>query len=267
MIIIGEKINGSIPKTGKAIKEHDEAYIKELAKMQTAAQANYIDCCASVNEGELETEHWLIDLIQGESDTPISVDSPNPQVIVDAMEFCKKPGLINSVSMEGNKIDTIFPVIKDTEWNCVALLCDDKGIPSTVEARIAIFKQIMERCEKDGIAPERMFIDPLVETLGTNGNSLLNFAECCRQIKALYPTVHITSGLSNISFGLPVRKIINLGFMSYAIEAGMDSAIIDPTNRDLIGIIYACGALQGNDDFCMEYLNAYRENLFGPVQE
>lgn len=267
MIIIGEKVNGSIPKTGKAIKEHDEEYIKELAKMQTAAKADYIDCCASINDGELEMEHWLIDLIQSESDLPICIDSPNPQVCIDAMKFCNKPGLINSISLEGNKIDTIFPVIKDTEWNCVALLCDDKGIPATADARIEIFKKIMERAEKDGIAPERLFIDPLVETLGTNGQSLLTFADVCRQIKALYPTVHITSGLSNISFGMPVRKVVNLAFMAYAIEAGMDSAIIDPTNRDLIGVIYASDALQGRDDFCMEYLGAYRENLFGPVQQ
>lgn len=265
MIVIGEKINGSIPSAGKAIAARDEEWIKNLAIKQSEANADYIDCCASVNVDELETMKWLIDLIQGVTDTPICIDSPDPQVCADAIKFCNKTGLVNSVSMEGNKMDIIFPVIADTKWGCVALLCDDEGIPSDVERRIEIFKGIMEKAASYGIKPERMYIDPLVETLGTNGESLLTFVETCKQIKELYPTVHITSGLSNISFGLPVRKMINMGFMVLAMNAGMDSAIVDPTNRDMMGVIYATDALLGNDDFCMEYLSAYRDNLFGPV--
>ena len=94
MIIIGEKINGSIPSAGKAIAARDEAWIRNLAKIQSEANADYIDCCASVNEGELETMEWLIGLIQDECDTPICIDSPDPQVCVDAMKLCKKTGII-----------------------------------------------------------------------------------------------------------------------------------------------------------------------------
>ena len=264
MIIIGEKINGSIPSAGKAIAARDADWIRNLAKIQADASADYIDCCASVNENELETMKWLIDLIQEVTDTPISIDSPDPQVCVDAISFCKKPGLINSVSLEGSKIDTVFPVIADTKWGCVALLCDDRGIPKTADGRLEIFDRIMEKAKAYGIAPSRLYIDPLVETLGTNGESLLTFAEVCRGIKARCPEVHITSGLSNISFGLPCRKTINIAFMTLAMNAGMDSAIMDPTNRDLMGNVFATAALLGEDDFCMEYISAFREELFGP---
>ncbi|NLG11120.1 MAG: methyltetrahydrofolate cobalamin methyltransferase [Coriobacteriaceae bacterium] len=266
MIIIGEKVNGSIPKTGEAIAAKDAEYIREIARKQTAAGSHYLDCCASVNENELETVQWLIELIQEESDLPICIDSPNSQVCVDAMKFCKKPGIINSVSLEGDKIEVVFPVIADTEWGCIALLCDDNGIPHDAAGRIEVFKKLMIRAEEYGIAPDRLYIDPLVETLGTNDQSLLTFVEVCRAVKELYPDVHLTSGLSNISFGLPGRKMINIGFMVLAMNAGMDSAIIDPTNRDLLGVLFATEALLGNDEYCMEFIGAFRQNLFGPIK-
>lgn len=266
MIIIGEKVNGAIPKTGKAIAEHDEDYIKYLVKAQSEVGVNYLDCCASVQDGELETLEWLIGLIQGESDTPICIDSPSPQACIDAIKFCKRPGIINSVSMEGDKIDTVFPVIADTDWKCVALLCDDKGLPRTAEARIDVLKRTMARAEEFGIAQDRLFIDPLVETLGANPDSYRIFADTCIKAKELYPDIHITSGLSNISFGLPVRKVINMAFLALAMDAGMDSAIVDPLNRDFMGVIFASDALIGNDEYCEEYLDAYRNNIFGPVK-
>lgn len=263
MIIIGEKINGSIPSTGKAIAAKDAEFIKNLAKIQTEAGADYIDVCASVDVGELEMVKWLIDLVQEVTDLPICIDSPDAKVCADAIAFCSKPGIVNSVSLEGGKIDTVFPVIKDTKWGCVALLCNDKGIPSNSAGRLEIFKEIMARAADCGIAPNRLYIDPLVETLATSGESLLTFAETTRAIKELYPDVHITSGLSNISFGLPARKFINMAFMVLAQNAGMDSAIVDPTNRDMMGVIYAASTLLGNDDYCMEYIGAYRKDLFG----
>ena len=266
MIIIGEKINGSIPSAGKAIAERNEEWIRHLARIQEDANADYLDCCASVNVNELETMKWMLDIMQDETSTKICVDSPDPKVCVDALPFCKKPGLVNSVSLEGDNIDVIFPAIADTKWNVVALLSGEQGIPSSVEERMVNFDKLMEQAAKYGIAANRIFVDPLVEGLATNQESLLTFAAVCREIKAKFPQIHITSGLSNISFGLPVRKMLNMAFMTLAMQAGMDSAIVDPTNRDMMGIIYATDALLGNDDFCVEYISAYRDNLFGPVK-
>ena len=266
MIVIGEKINGSIPSCGKAIAEKNADWIRNLARIQEDANADYLDCCASVNVAELETIHWLIDLIQEETSARICVDSPDPRVCAEAIRFCKKPGIVNSVSLEGDKIDVIFPVIADTRWGCVALLSGNDGIPKDAAARLRNFDKLMARVKEFGIAPERLYVDPLVEGLATNQQSLLTFAETTREIKRQYPDIHITSGLSNISFGLPKRKMINLAFMTLAMQAGMDSAIVDPTNKDMMGVIYATDALLGNDDFCMEYIGAYREGLFGEVK-
>ena len=258
MIIIGEKLNGSIPSVAKAIAEKDADLIRERARMQAEAGATFLDVCASVEEAvEVETLKWMIDLVQEVTDTPICVDSPSARSCVAAIPFCKRPGLINSVSLEGDKIDTIFPVIADTDWECVALLCDNDGIPDSVERRMKIFFGIMEKAKQYGIAPSRLHIDPLIVTLGTDQTALTVFADCCRRIKYEYPEIHITSGLSNISFGLPVRKNINQAFMVLAMNAGMDSAIVDPTNKNMIGMIYATNALLERDEYCLDYIGKF----------
>ena len=265
MIIIGEKINGSIPSVAEAIANRDAEFIKQRALAQANSGASYIDCCASVPEAEeVETLKWMIDCIQEVTDLPISVDSPSPDVLMEAYKFCKRPGLINSVSMEGDKVDKIFPVIADSDWQVVALCSDDTGIPKTAADRLRVFNNIMAKAKEYGIKPSRLHIDPLVEMLCTSEDGIAMNEEVIGTIRSQYPDIHITAAVSNISFNLPVRKLLNMSFTVLAMKAGLDSAILDPTNRDLLGIILATEAMLGLDDFCMEYIEAYRDGLFGP---
>jgi len=263
MIIIGEKINGSIPAVAKAIAEKNEGFIKNLAVRQSECGASFIDVCASVPENvELETLKWLIDIVQGSSDTPVSIDSPSARICAEAIKFCKRPGLINSVSMEGNKADTIFPAIAGTEWQCAALLSDDTGIPKSAEKRLEVFAALMKKAAEYKIEHSRLHIDPLVEMLCASEEGILQILEVMRKIKAEYPEIHITGGASNISFNLPARKFINRAFIVIAMSAGMDSAIIDPLNPEMLALVYAAEALLGKDEFCIEYINAFRAGLF-----
>lgn len=264
MIIIGEKINGSIPSVAKAIAEKDADFIRNLAKAQADAGATYIDVCASVEDSiELETMKWLIDLVQEVTDTPIAVDSPNVHTCVEAMKFCNKPGLFNSVSLEGDKVDVAFPAIADTKWEIVALLNDDTGISKTAEQRLNVFERLMAKAKEYNIDPSRFHIDPIIEMLCTSEDGINMVTDVIRTIKEKYPTIHVTGAVSNISFNLPVRRIVNQAFTVLAMDAGMDSAILDPLNQDLMGLIYATEALMGEDDYCMEYISAYREGIFG----
>ena len=267
MIIIGEKINGAIPSVAEAIEKRDVTFIQNLATSQAEAGANFIDVCASTDVAvELETMHWLIDIVQQATDTPVAVDSPNAEVLVEAIKLCNKPGLINSVSMEGDKIELIFPVIADTGWECAALLCDDTGIPKSGEQRMTVFAAIMEKAKAYGIAPSRLHIDPLVEMLCTAEDGINTVLAVIRDIKAQYPDIHVTGGASNISFNLPARKFVNQAFLVLAMGAGMDSAIINPLHKHMMGLIYATEALMGMDEYCMEYISGYREGLYGPVK-
>jgi 5-methyltetrahydrofolate--homocysteine methyltransferase len=269
LIIIGEKINGSIPSVAKAIAERDSEFIKERARKQAAANATYIDCCASVPEAEeVETLKWMIDCIQEVTDLPISVDSPSADVLTQAYKFCKRPGIFNSVSGEGDKIDKIFPLMAQEEnkdWQVIALLSDDTGIPKCAADRLRVFDKIMAKAKEYNINPSRIHIDPLVEMLCTSEDGIAMNIEVIQTVRKQYPSIHITAAVSNISFNLPVRKLINYGFLILAMNAGLDSAIMDPTNRDMLGLTYATEALLGEDEFCMEYIGAYREGLIGPL--
>ena len=264
MIIIGEKINGFIPSTLAAIEARDEAKIRELARTQAETGATYIDVCAgTAPEVERETMEWLINLVQDEVDTPLCIDSSDPQVIIDMIPLANKEGLLNSVSMEDNKCETLFPKIGDTGWKVVGLTCDSSGIPDDPKVKFDIAKQIITIAEANGIAHDRILIDPLVTTLATKQDCLLSFTEAMRMILAEYPDVHITSGLSNISFGMPFRKAINMQFLALTMAQGMDSAIMDPTSKDMQAVLHAVNALMGKDEYCMAYLESFREGLFG----
>ena len=152
MIIIGEKINGSIPVVAEAIAKRDSEFIKARAKLQAESGATYIDCCASVPEAEeVETLKWMIDCIQEVTDLPISIDSPSPDVLAQAYKFCKKPGIFNSVSGEGHKIDTIFPIMAEPGnegWQVIALLSDNTGIPKCAADRLKVFDKIMAKAKE-----------------------------------------------------------------------------------------------------------------------
>lgn len=264
MIIIGEKLNGSIPSMAKAIAEKNESYIRDLAKKQSEAGAHFLDVCASVPEAEeLGVLKWLIGLVQDVTDTPICIDSPSAKICAQAVQFCKNPGLINSVSGEGEKIDSVFPVIADSKWECIALLSDDKGIPRTAERRLEVFENIMKKAAEYKISPKRLHIDPLIEMLCASEDGIAKVTTTIAEVKKRYPDIHVTGGASNISFNLPARKFINRAFIILAMNAGMDSAILDPLNKDMMGLLYATEALLGKDEFCIEYINAFRSGLFG----
>ena len=266
MIIIAEKINGSIPSMAKYIAERNEEAIKDIAVRQAeqiGESKGFIDVCSSVApEVEFETMRWLLDLVQGVTDMPISIDSPNAECLVQLLPYVKKPGLVNSVSGEGNKIDLIFPLLAKPEykdWEVMALLSDDTGIPKSAADRLRVFDKIMAKAKEYGIAPSRIHIDPLVEMLCTSEDGIAMVEEVMGKIREQYPSIHISGAVSNISFNLPARKLVNMGFVALAIKAGMDSAVFDPLDKQLLGVVYATEALLGMDDFCMEYIGAFRD--------
>lgn len=268
MIIIGEKINGFIPKTLAAIEARDADYIKEIAKSQEEHGALYLDICAGVSsDKELEVMTWLINLAQEASDLPLCLDSSSPAILLETMKLANKPGIINSVSLEiedgKSKCDIIFPVIANTEWKVVALTIDATGIPEPAEGKAEVARRIITQAAECGIAQDRILIDLVVTTLATKQDSLSNFTDALALVHAEFPEVHFTSGLSNISFGMPFRKAINMQFLALAMAAGMDSAIMDPLSPDMQATLHATAALLGRDEYCMEYLQAYRQGMFG----
>ncbi len=264
MKIIGEKINGTLSRVRTAIENRDTHYIQELAVAQTEANADWLDVNAGTSpERELDDLLWLIGCVQEVSDVPLSLDSANPGPLAKAVEATDKVPVINSISYEKKKIEEILPVVKDHQCDVIALAMDDNGIPGTTEERLVIIDKILEEADKEGIPQERIYIDPLVMAIATNTESGNIFFNTIKKTAQKYPDVHFCAGLSNISFGLPNRSIINQAFVTLAISVGLDTAILNPLDRDLKGAVLAAELLLGRDRHCQTYSKASKKGVIG----
>ena len=266
MIIIGEKINGAIPSIRQAIAERNEALILERTQAQAAAGAHFLDCAPSTaTEVEYETMVWLIGLMQSVTDVPLCIDSPNANLLARIIEegHLRKCGMVNSVNEEGTKCETIFPLIAGTDWEVIGLTCDQDGIPADPVKKVEIAKRIIDKADKYGVALSKLQIDPCVMALATMPSAMEDFIYCIENIHAYAPDVKVTGAISNISFDMPARRFVNMNCMAYAMDAGLDSAILDPCSQDMVGTIYACDALRMRDKGGRKYNRAYRKGLFG----
>lgn len=268
MIIIGEKINGAIPRTAEAIEQRDEGYLVELVKRQEACGADYLDVCAgTAPEIEYETLCWMIDVIQDAAVKPLCIDSPDPTILERIFPRLKQPGIINSISAEGNKCEVLLPILRDNpEWQVIALCSDNHGVAAACGEKSAIAFELIEKALNYHVAPERIHLDPLVLALSAVNDSAVQFCQAIHEIKERYPAVKVTAALSNISYGMPVRSLVNRNFLTLAIASGLDSVIADPLNRDVTGNIYATEALLGRDRHCRKYNAAYRKKLIGGLK-
>ena len=264
MLIIGERINATRKPIGLAIEKKDGDFIQREAEKQVAAGANYLDLNAGLHsEREKDDLLWLIENVQKVTEVPLCLDSANPIALQEGLKNCKKRPMINSINGEEKKIEAFLPILKNYQGEIIALTMDDKGIPETVEQRLRITEKLVKILNEKGIKNEQIYIDPLVQPLSVNQKFGLQFLGAVRQIKATFHKIKTTCGLSNISFGLPQRKTINQAFIILAIEAALDSAILDPLDKKLISSVYTSEALLGKDEYCLKYIKAFREGRIG----
>lgn len=263
MIIVGELINASRKAIGAAIEAGDAEYIKQVATDQDKAGATYIDANAGIFVGE-EGKYmkWLIELIQSVSEKPIAIDSPDPKVIEDALSLCKSTPMLNSISMEKDRWEKLLPIMaNNNNLKVVALCMSDAGMPTSCDDRMKIADQLISGLTGKGVPLENIYVDPLVQPLGTDHTFGLEFLKAVKAIVEKFPGVHCMCGLSNISYGLPARKFVNRIFMAQAIACGLDGAIINPLDKGMMGTIAAAEALAGKDKSCIRYLRAFRGGL------
>jgi len=263
MKIIGEKINGTRKRVATAITERDANFIKELAQKQADAGATWLDVNAGTHPNrEADDLIWLIETIQSVVDTPLCLDSANPAALAVAIKAVNKTPMINSINGELERLDGILPLVAKHGCQVIALAMDGKKIPETVEARVAVIDTVMQKTRAEGVPDEHIYVDPLAMTIGTNIQSGAIACDTIRAIHQSYPKVHFTIGLSNISFGLPARSYVNRTFLALAMAAGLDSAILDPLDRELQATILATELVLGKDRHCLNYTRAYRAGVF-----
>jgi 5-methyltetrahydrofolate--homocysteine methyltransferase len=194
------------------------------------------------------------------SGVSLCIDSPNYRAIERALKVYNGGGklMINSITGDEERIKTIMPLARDNNAKLIALTMDESGMPDTAEDRFRIAKKIFERVTGDGFRAEDIYFDPLVRPIATEPKQAYEFLRSIPMIESL-GKVNTICGLSNVSFGLPNRKVINAAFVSMAANSGLDAAILDPTDKYVVSAITASMALLCNDEYCAEYIRAFRE--------
>lgn len=264
MLIIGELINTSRKVINEAVDNKDIEYLKKIARDQVNAGADYIDInCGTKVFNEVETMEWLVQNLQETIQTPLCIDTPNPKALEAGLALCKygQP-MINSISDEKERFDVMLPLILKYKAKVIALCMDDSGIPNTVDDRMRVVHNLYAKLTGAGIPDEDLYFDPLIKPVSSVETAGLEVLETIRQIKAQYPKVHFVCGLSNVSHGLPNRKILNRLFTVQTMTMGMDGYILNPTDKGMMGFIYATKALLGQDEYCADYLAAHRKGLY-----
>ncbi len=260
MLIIGEKINTTKKSINAAVEARDKNFIQNEAIKQLEAGANVID----VNTGtriktEVEDMEWLVNVIQEVVDCPLCIDSPNPSALFAGLKLCKKKAMVNSITGEKDRVDAIMPMVKEYGVSVVALCMDEAGMPKTGEDRLRIAKKILDMIADYNIPMDDIYFDPLIQPVGSNPEQGIAVLEGMKLIKTAFPEAHLTCGLSNISYGLPERKLLNRTFLAMAMSMGLDSAILDPTDKALMATAISASAILAKDEFCLNYISSWRQ--------
>jgi len=258
VLIIGERINATRKRVGQATAEKNAALIKEEARKQVEAGAQVLDVNGGIPGRETECLPWLVSVVQEEVDVPLCLDSADPQALRLALPLCKKRAIINSITDEPERQQALMPLIREFNTQVVALCMSTSGPPCTAEDRVTTAVRLIDFLTQQGVEEDDIYVDPCILPLSLDAGHCTAMLEATAQIASRFPNVHRSCGLSNVSHGLPQRKLINEVFLAMLMSRGLDAAILDPTDAHLMAVIRAGEALTGRDEFCAQYLEASR---------
>jgi len=263
-LIVGERINASRKHIRQAVQERDAEFVRREAKRQAAAGAHYIDVNAGADpRREADDLKWLVETVQSAVALPLCLDSPSARAIKGVLPLVEKTPMINSITAEPERLRNFLPLVQETGGPVVGLCMTEKGMPCGVADRMTAVEQMCAALEQAGIARTRVHFDPCLAPVATSAEEALAALEAVRRIHRDFTGAHTTCGLSNISFGLPQRNLLNRTWLALLMGAGLDGAILDPTEPHMMATIIAGLALLGRDSFCMNYIQAERAGALG----
>ena len=261
MIIIGERINGMFTDIGKAIKERNPAAIQEWARKQEVAGARYLDInTGPASKDQVEDMKWLVEVTQEASELPLALDSTNYDAIEAGLALCKQPAMINSVPAEMPKMERVFEMAARYNAAVIGLAMNEQGIPKDAESRVALSMELVAMADAFGLHMEDLFIDPLVLPCNVGQDHGPEVFETLRQIKLLAdPPPRTVVGLSNISQGTKNRELINRVFAVMAMACGLDAAIADACDDELVEAVASARIVLNMDIYCDSYVDVFRK--------
>lgn len=263
--IIGELINTTRKAVMEATANRDAAFIQELAKKQIDAGAHWIDVNGGARAGhEAQDMIWLLEVVQKVSgDVPLSLDSNEPDILVTAYEKVRVKPMINSISLERKRWEGLTPFLKGKDCDILALCMDDTGLPKSLDNLLERADRLVNGLKEIGFAHELIYIDPLIQPISTDITKGKMAMQAVADIMKRYPGIHTACGASNISFGMPERRLINRAFITMMIASGLDTAILDPLDTKTMEAVMTANMLAGGDRYCLNFLNAVRAGKIG----
>jgi 5-methyltetrahydrofolate--homocysteine methyltransferase len=263
MFIVGELINASRKSMKTAISNMETEAVLKVAKDQYEAGADYLDVNAGIFVGkEEEYVNWMVKTIQENIDAVCCIDTPDPNVLESALKIHKGTPMLNSISLEKERFDRMIPIVSGSDLKVIALCMGDTGMPYTKDERMKIANELVNKLVQKNVKVENIYVDLLVQPIGSGDHLGMEFLNSVEAIHAEFPGIHTVAGMSNISFGIPNRKFANQIFMVMAITKGLDSAIMNPLDKQMMANIIAAETLAGKDEYCEHYMNSYREGKF-----
>jgi len=258
MLIIGESLNATRQEVKAAVQSRDVAFIQALAREQVEAGAMMLDVNAAVTgRNEVEDLPWMVQVVQEVVDVPLCLDSSNAEALLAAMEVHRGRPMINSVSAETEKMTKLIPIVAETDCAVIVLCMDDNGIPMDVEGRLNAARKAIEALRKAGKTLEDIYVDPLVMAISVDPNAAKTTLDVIRHLTTgEFAGVQITGGLSNVSYGMPGRRLLNRVFLTAAMAMGLNSCIVDVRDKALMSTLRAAMCLLHNDS--RNYLKAFR---------
>lgn len=261
MLVIGERINGMFKDVGKAIANREKEVIQKLARDQVAAGAGMLD----VNVGPaaadaLEAMKWLVETVQEATDVPLALDSTKPDVIEEGLKLVKSKAMINSTTADKERLDVLLPMAKKYNAQLIGLTMDKKGIPRDKNQRSEFAAQIISACMEQGLDLADVYLDPIILPVNVAQPQGLEVLEAIREFRLLAdPPPKTVVGLSNVSQGVENRSLINRTFLVMTAACGLEAAIADPLDKELMDALITAELLLNKHIYCASFLDAYRK--------
>ncbi len=261
MFIIGELINGMYKDIGRAIKEKDKVTIQKCAMEQIKCGADALDInCGPASREPISDIQWLAQTIQEVTDSPLAIDSSKPEVIESGLKVIKNKAIINSTTADPEKLEVLVPLAKKYHAKLIGLTISTKGIPQNKDQRLELAATIVACCSDQGFPIDDLYLDPIVMPVNVAQAQMRDILEVIHEFKIISdPSPKTIVGLSNVSQGACVRNLINRTFLTMAITFGLDAAILDPKDAQLMDAAITAELILNKQIYCDSYLDAYRK--------
>ncbi len=261
MFIIGELINGMYANIASALKERNKKIVQDCAREQVAAGADALDLsCGTASKNPLLDMPWLVETVQEVTDKPLCLDSSKPKVIEEGLKAAKNKTIINSTTADREKLEILVPLAKKYNSKLIGITISSKGIPQNKDQRLELAAQILDYVNEAGFAVSDLYLDPIVMPVNVAQDQMKDILEAIAEFKMLCePAPQTIIGLSNISQGAKHRSLINRTFLTMAVASGLDSAILDPKDKELMDTLIAAELILNKNIYCDSFLDAYRK--------